>query len=83
MGVAILLPSAFALHLLLHDIRIHPAIFVVEGAVSPIIRSARPKAPAAILSSKESAYLLSDICNPYSVQAIVHFLSPKTLLQSA
>ena len=44
--------------------------------VSPIIRCA-PQAPAAILSSIESAYLLSDICNPCSNQAIDCFLSQK------
>ena len=44
--------------------------------VSPIIRSA-PQAPAAILSCIESVYLLSDICNPCSNQAIDCFLSQK------
>ena len=42
----------------------------------------RPKAPAAILSSIECAYLLSDICHPCSIQAIDCFSELKTILQS-
>lgn len=36
-----------------------------------------PKPPAAIVSAIESVYLLSDICNLYSIQSIDYFLVSK------
>ena len=55
-------------------------LFLVQDklAVSLIIGS-RPKAPAASLSSIESTYLLSDICNPSFNQVIDCFLLSKCI----
>ena len=40
----------------------------------------RPKSPAAISFPIESANLLSDICNPSSIQAIDCFLFQRTVI---